>query len=170
MKKLQAIKMFAKTGFIAAALFLTACSDDNDGGGGGTPSGFHLKAKVDGDNYSNSSMFEPMAMIQGGTLIIQSSDNSGNSIQINVANFDGVGTYENGNNNVMNGYINYLEMGATIGQYTTYTSVRGDGVVEITEVSETEVKGTFSATAFENVENSTNSVEITNGTFRAAIQ
>src|SRR5690606_11581471 len=125
----QAIKMLAKTGFIVAALFLTACSDDNGGGGGGTPAGFHLKAKVDGDNYSNSSMFEPMAMIQGGTLIIQSSDNSGNSIQINVAGYDGVGTYENGNNDVMNGYINYLEMGATIGQYTTYTSVRGDGVV-----------------------------------------
>lgn len=169
MKKLQAFKMFAKTGFIAAALFLTACSDD-DNGGGGTPAGFHLKAKVGGANYSNSDLFEPMAVLTNNVLMIQSSDNNGDAIQIQITNFDGVGTYESGNNNLLNGYINYMDMGATIGQFTSYTSVRGDGIVEITEITDTEVKGTFSATVFENVDGSTNSIEITDGTFRAAIE
>ncbi|HEX8268304.1 MAG TPA: hypothetical protein VF581_00315 [Flavobacterium sp.] len=171
MKTWSAFKSLGRIGIMATSLFLAGCSgDDDNGGGGDTPSGFHVNAKINGVSYGNSEYFEPTAVIASNTLMIQSSDNSGNSIQIQISNYDGPGTYESGNNNVLNGYINYLDMGETVGQYTSYTSVRGDGVVEITEVSDTEVRGTFSATAYENVENATNSVEITEGTFRAEIQ
>ena len=151
------------------ATILFSCSSD-DGGGGSNSGGFSLTAKVNGANYSNSNYFDPMAVITNNILVIQSSDNGGNSIQIQVMNYNGVGSYTSGNNNLMAGYINYLKAGATVGQFKTFTSVRGDGLVEITEVTDTYVKGTFSATAPENVSNSTESVEITEGRFKAKIQ
>lgn len=163
---MKTLKTFG-TMCILATVFLFSCSsDDSEDSGSGS---FSLKAKVDGANYSNSSLFNPMAVIVSNTLMIQSSDNDGNSIQIQVPNFDGEGTYTSGNNDLMAGYINYLEAGASIGQFRTFTSVRGDGTVEITEVTDTYVKGTFSATAPENIENPTESVEITQGTFKAEI-
>ncbi|MEN0081436.1 hypothetical protein [Flavobacterium lindanitolerans] len=151
------------------ATILFSCSSD-DSGGGSNSGGFSLTAKVNGANYSNSNYFDPMAVITNNILVIQSSDNGGNSIQIQVMNYNGTGSYTSGNNNLMAGYINYLKAGATVGQFKTFTSVRGDGLVEITEVTDTYVKGTFSATAPENVSNSTESVEITEGTFKAKIQ
>src|SRR5690606_38271382 len=163
MKILQKLGSYV---LVASMVVLGSCNND-DGGGGGSTSGYHVNAKVDGQDYSNSNLFAPSAIITNGILNIQSSDNSGNAISIQVPNYTGLGTYNSGNNNIMNGYINYMKAGATIGQFTSYTSVRGDGVVTITEETDTEVVGTFSATAFENVDNSTNSVEITEGSFRA---
>ncbi len=164
MKTIKSVSVF----LFVSALMLTSCSSD-DSSGGGTPAGLHLKAKIDGQNYSNSEHFDPMAIINSGILMIQSSDNSGNSIQIQVTNYNGEGTYNSGSNNLLNGYINYMKAGATIGQYTTYTSVRGTGQVIITKVTDTEITGTFTATAKENVDGSTASVVITEGSFRAEI-
>lgn len=164
---MKTFKTFGAMCLLATAFLFSCSSDDSDGGSSG---GFSLKAKVNGANYSNSNLFDPMAVITNGMLMIQSSDNNGNSIQIQVTNYEGVGSYASGNNNLMAGYINYLKAGATVGQFRTFTSVRGDGLVEITEVTDTYVKGTFSATAPENIQNPTESVEITEGTFKAKIQ
>ncbi len=166
MKMLQKLSNFL---MIVSMVLLGACSNDDDGGGGGSTAGYHVTAKVDGESYSNSSLFAPSAIITNGVLNIQSSDNSGNAIQIQVPNYSGPGTYNSGNNNIMNGYINYLKAGASIGQFQNFTSVRGDGVVVITSETDTEIEGTFSGTAFENVDNSTQSVEITDGSFRAEL-
>lgn len=163
---MKTLKTFAAMCLLATILF-SCSSDDSNGSSSG---GFSLKAKINGANYSNSNHFDPMAVITNNILVIQSSDNAGNSIQIQVMNYGGVGSYTSGNNNLMAGYINYLKAGATVGQFRTFTSVRGDGLVEITEVTDTHVKGTFSATAPENISNPTESVEITEGTFTAKIQ
>lgn len=164
---MKTLKTFGALCILTATFLFSCSSDDSDGISSG---GFSLKAKVDGANYSNSSFFDPMAVIANNTLMIQSSDNNGNAIQIQVTNYEGIGSYTSGNNNLLAGYINYLKAGATVGQFRTFTSVRGDGNVEITEVTDTYVKGTFSATAPENIENPTETVEITQGTFKAKIQ
>ena len=166
---MRAFKTVQKFAVVTIALFFAACSSDSDGGGGGT-SGFYMKAKIDGDNFSSSSFVECVATVAGGTLNIQSSDNSGNAFQIQVPNYTGEGTYTSGNNDITMGYINFMDMGATIGDFTSYTSVRGDGQVIITAVTDTQIEGTFTATAVENVDGSTNDVEITDGEFRAEIQ
>jgi len=50
--------------------------------------------------------------------------------------------------------------------FHTYTSVRGAGEVVVTAVSDTTIEGTFHAIAPENDEDSTDEVQITEGTFK----
>ena len=148
----------------AAVFAFTSCSKDDDNNTYYPPvSGdYYMNGKVDGNNYNNSAYFAPTATLNSGTLMIQSSTDGGNSIQIQITNFDGEGTYISGNNNLANGYINYM----TLTPFKTYTSVRGNGTVEITEMTETYIKGTFSAVAPENAENATASVTLTEGNFK----
>lgn len=162
---MKTLKTLFSAAILSGAVLLSSCSGD-DGGGSGGGSGYYLTAKVDGSNYK--SYVEPTAVIAGGMLMIQSSTSAGDAIQIQVANYNGVGTYNSGNNNLSNGYINFMDMGSP-GQFVSYTSVRGSGTVEITAVDDTTVTGTFTATAKENVENPTDEVSITNGKFRAKI-
>lgn len=145
---------------------LVSCSNDEDDPNNQT-SGHFLKASVDGASYS--SYVEPTAVITNGILNLQSSDSKGNSIQIQITNYTGTGTYTSGNNDITKGYINYLNM-ISVGNVKSYTSVRGTGSVVINEVTGNSVKGTFTATAYENISGSTNKVEITSGDFNAKIQ
>lgn len=166
------MKMFRKfsfllIGLIGLSVIFNSCRKDDDDGDDKSTSGLHLKAKVNGSEYK--SYVDPTGVAAGGMLVIQSSDSSGNSIQIQIANYSGKGTYNSGGNDLTKGYINYMKM-ISIGNVKTYTSVRGTGKVEITEASATEVKGTFTATAYENVSGSTDKVDITEGTFTAKLQ
>ncbi len=160
------MKTIFKSIFAVIAALTISCSSDDNGSGGN--SGFFLTAKVNGQNYS--SFVTPTAVSVAGMLMIQSSASSGNSIQIQVANYTGIGTYTSGNNDLTDGYINYLLLGSTPTSFQTFTSVRGTGTVEITEVTETSISGTFSATAPENIPGSTNQVSITEGSFKAELQ
>ncbi|WP_298148253.1 DUF6252 family protein [Flavobacterium sp.] len=160
------MKSVSKFFFLVMLFGLFSCSNDDNGSG--ASSGFYLKAKVEGQNYR--SFVSPTAVSVAGMLMIQSSASSGNSIQIQIANYNGVGTYTSGNNDLTAGYINYLLLGDTPTSFQTFTSVRGTGTVEITEVTETSISGTFSATAPENVPGATNQVSITEGSFRAELQ
>lgn len=150
---------------VAAVLAFVSCNKDDDNntwvpaGGSGE---YYMKSKVDGNDYNNSAFFAPSATLNSGVLMIQSSTDVGNSIQIQIPNFDGVGTYNSGSNNLANGYINYL----TLSPLRTYTSVRGSGTVEVTEVTETYIAGTFSAVAPENDETPSATVTITEGEFK----
>ena len=161
MKTLQTI---SKTIFFAAVFAFASCNKDDDNpvqevtGG----SDYYVNAKVDGNNYSNSSFFAPMATVAANTLIIQSSTDSGKSIQIQIQNFNGAGTYNVGGD-ITRGYVNYM----TLSPITTYTSVRGSGTVTVEESTDAFVKGTFTAVAPENEESPSSQVTITEGSFRA---
>lgn len=76
---------------------LVSCSNDEDDPNNQT-SGHFLKASVDGASYS--SYVEPTAVITNGILNLQSSDSKGNSIQIQITNYTGTGTYTSGNNDI----------------------------------------------------------------------
>jgi|SRR5690606_34307361 len=168
---MRTLKSISKVLLVAFSLAIAvSCdNDDDNGGGGGGGNGVYLRAKVNGQNWSNSSLVEPSATLNMGILNILASNNSGDAFNIQIPNFTGEGTYNNGNNDLMAGYINYMDMGS-VGQFTSYTSVRGEGQVIVTEVTETHIKGTFTATAPENIENPVQSVTITNGEFRIALQ
>jgi len=165
MKSLQTISKM----LLAAAVLLTvSCNKDDDDNN--TPivpvaSQYFVKAKVDDANYANSAYAAPAATLSGSTLNIQSSDASGNAMQIQIPNYHGEGTYLSGSNNLAYGYINFSKMGPGF-TYHTYTSVRGAGEVVVTSVGDTEIEGTFHAIAPENDESSTLEVHITEGTFK----
>jgi len=157
------LKTLSKMILIAAVFAFVSCGGDDDNTYYPAATGdYYMKSKVDGNDYNNSAYFAPTASLNAGTLMIQSSTDGGNSIQIQIPNFDGVGTYNSGGNILANGYINYM----TLTPFKTYTSVRGSGTVEITEMTETFIKGTFSAVAPENEEDATASVTITEGDFK----
>lgn len=146
---------------MALAVLSTSCSGDDGGSGGG---GAGLTAKVDGASFKS---YVAQAMNQGGALIIQSSDKQGKSIQIMIMDFDGVGTYQSGGDDLMSGYIQYtgaIDINNPMA-VDVYTSVRGTGTVEVTEINDEGVKGTFTATAVLNEEGATDDVAITSGKF-----
>ena len=148
--------------FLCASLSLVSCSDDDGGSTGGSAE--YVKAKIDGDNFSSSGMFVSATNPMEGVLMIQGSDDSGAFIQISLMNFDGEGTYDVSNQ--LNGYAQY----GTVNPVATFNSAMGNGAtgeVVITESTETHVKGTFEFTGRRTQDGTPETVEVTNGEFKA---
>jgi hypothetical protein len=162
------LKSIGKILLLATVFVAASCSsdDDNNNNVPVVPSGnYFVKAKVDGADYANSPYVTPAATLNAGTLNIQSSTSSGNSIQIQIPNYNGEGTYLSGSNNLAYGYINFSRLGPGF-SFHSFTSVRGAGEVVVTSVTDTEIEGTFHAIAPENDDDSTDEVQITEGTFK----
>ncbi|HOZ74932.1 MAG TPA: DUF6252 family protein [Flavobacterium sp.] len=162
------LKSIGKILLLATVFVAASCSsdDDNNNNVPVVPSGnYFVKAKVDGADYANSPYVTPAATLNAGTLNIQSSTSTGNSIQIQIPNYTGEGTYLSGSNNPAYGYVNFTRLGPGFA-FHAYTSVRGAGEVVVTSVTDTEIEGTFHAIAPENDEDSTDEVQITEGTFK----
>jgi hypothetical protein len=165
---MNTLKSIGKILLLLAVFVAASCSsdDDNNNTAPVLPAGnYYVKAKVDDAQYANSPYVTPAATLSGGTLNIQSSTSTGNSIQIQIPNYHGEDTYLSGSNNLAYGYINFMRMGPGFA-FHTFTSVRGAGEVVITSVTATEIEGTFHAIAPENDEDSTDEVQITEGTFK----
>jgi len=163
---MNTLKSISKMLLLATVILTVSCNKDDDAApvipGAGT---YFVKAKVDGTDYANSPYVSPAGTLSGGTLNIQSSTSGGNSIQIQLPNYHGEGTYLSGSNNLAYGYINFSRMGPGF-TFHTYTSVRGAGEVVITSATDAVIEGTFHAIAPENDEDSTDEVQITEGTFK----
>jgi len=155
------------TMLLAVTLLLSVSCNKDDDAAPVVPSAgqYFVKAKVDDGDYANSAYVTPEATLNAGTLVIQSSGDSGNSMQIQIPNYAGEGTYTSGGGDLTKGYINFSRLGAGF-TYQTYTSVRGTGSVVISSVSDTEIEGTFTAYAPENKEDWTVAVTIEEGTFK----
>jgi len=164
---MKTLKSISKMMLLTAVFAFVSCSKDDDNNTPVIPpaGNYFVKAKVDTGDYANSPYVTPAATFNAGTMMIQSSGATGNAMQIQIPNYNGVGVYNSGNNNLSNGYINFSKMGSGF-TYKTYTSVRGSGTVEITAVTATEIEGTFSAYAPENQDGWTTAVEISEGTFK----
>jgi len=152
--------------FLCASLSLVSCSDDDGGSTGGNSSGEYVKAKVDGENFSSSNTIDVVSATQPmeSVLMIQGSNDSGAFIQISLMNFDGEGTYDVSSQ--LNGYAQY----GTVNPVATFNSAMGNGAtgeVIITEATETHVKGTFEFTGRRTQEGTPETVEVTNGEFKA---
>ena len=150
--------------FLFASLALVSCSDD-DGGSTGN-SAEYVKAKIDGANFSSSGTFDAVAATNPmeGVLMIQGSNDRGAFIQISLMNFDGEGTYDVSSQ--LNGYAQY----GTVNPMATFNSAMGNGAtgeVVITESTDTHVKGTFEFTGRRTQDGTPETVEVTNGEFKA---
>ncbi|HET8884812.1 MAG TPA: DUF6252 family protein [Salinimicrobium sp.] len=152
------------------SLIAVSCSSDESGGGGGTAAAGTITAKIDGSTFTSNSQFTMATKTNTGastTVTLQGSDNSGEALVIIMNAFTGVGTYNIGggaNLSVTASYILPNVSNPTASQ--SFMAPFDDtvaGEIEITEVSDTNVKGTFYFMAKNSQDGSTK--EFTNGSF-----
>lgn len=146
--------------FLATSI-LAGCSKDDDETEpeNNTPTGNSLTCKVDGTAWNAS--LAVVATNTGGVLTVTGSDSNSGQCQIILFNPTGTGSYTLGGGMTNQSNGRWTE---GVGQEDTYTTMlgQGSGSVEITELSDTKVKGTFSFTA----KNSAGTdVSITEGSF-----
>ncbi len=172
---------------IAISSFALSCSSDSsDGGGGGSAANGTIVAKVAGADFASSTMATTAVLSTSGTfqiLTIQGSqlDMSGSgttkNIQLIIQGVDiEVGAYDIGGDNLITVVGTYMEVsGASSGNFvTSYWVAPYDeaesvvGKVTITEITATNVKGTFNFTGQKQNEAGDwdgNFKEVTNGSF-----
>ena len=157
---------------------LTGCSSDDDGGSGGGGGGGggggseFLTAKIDGTDFAAA---QSPAVIVGATstsgiLAVQGGDNSGNTINMSIQGYTGVGTYTTGDALSNTNLIQYLEISPAVASWMSsgVTSAVGGlmpGSIEITSDDGTTVEGTFTFEGYNGDDMSTKL--ITEGSFRA---
>jgi len=136
--------------------------ENNDNPNNNNPVG-SMSLKVDGTSWTAS--LAVVATNSGGLVTVTGSDSNAHQAQVTIYNVSGTGTYQLG------GSMTNPNMGrwtAGVNPEQTYTTSLGlgSGTVEITELTDTNVAGTFSFTA----KNSNgDEVSITEGSFNAAI-
>jgi len=149
------MKTMKKSYLIALTILLTgvltfSCKSDDDGGGGGGASSGTITAKVDGTTVTTIEL-TTAAQISGGALMITGNDggsSTNKAFSLSITSLDGTGTYPiGGGANVFN-VASYVEtnvsdpMNAQIWQ-APYDDTQV-GEINISELSDSHVKGTFS--------------------------
>ncbi len=153
-----------------AAVSFTACSnndDDNNDGDGNTGEEY-LTAKVDGVSWEAAQT--PAVIVsatnQNGILIVHGGKNDGQTIRINIFNYNGVGSYTSGDNITNTNSMSY----STLSPVASWTSTFdiGTGTLQVTSDDGTTIEGTFSFEGFNAEDGTTKS--ITNGNFKAILE
>ena len=159
---------------ISTALFVTSCSDD-DGGSGGNAAAGTITGKVDGTTVTSSSQLTQANRVTAGSnvaLTIQGTNFDGKGYNFIINNFTGTGTYEIGGSSSVFVVASYVEGNATNPLATaTWTAPYDDttvrGEISFSEVTDDNVKGTFSFTAKYPNDNSIKT--ITEGSFNVGV-
>ncbi|MBA4134575.1 MAG: hypothetical protein C0525_07610 [Flavobacterium sp.] len=169
MKTIKKIGIF----FAIALLSLTtSCSSDDNGGGGSNATLGTVKARVAGANFTSMEMGTyATKQVVGGltTIIVQGSDASGKAIQIIITGYqEGTNTYEISEEATISTVASYIESNISnpmnsLVWAAPYENSGVAGTVTITEISETNVKGTFNFTGKNQAGEDTKAV--TNGAF-----
>lgn len=172
---MKTIKFFALLCLITMPFAITSCSSDDDGGGGGDAALNTIKAKVNG-NWVTTLEMVTFANQVGSMLAIQGNTGgtSSEAFVLNVIAYDGVGTYDIGGGSTGLGQANasYTEIQVDPSnpmdfQQTIwsapYEGGEKVGEINVSEVTDDYVKGTFHFTAKNPDDGST--VNITEGSF-----
>lgn len=172
MKTLKKISIL----FLATVLStsILSCSGD-DGGestGGGVAVEGTISANVAGAGFTSITQGTTAVKVATGdayTITIQGTDLGGKNLQLILNGVDGTtGTYEIGVDTAISAIGTYTEVNLTTFATQTWVAPYEDGGVAgsitITEISDTNIKGTFEFTA-KNQENAQDSKEITGGSF-----
>jgi hypothetical protein len=163
MRKLKQLALF-----LTVVLLLTSCSKDDDNSSGGDE---FLTAKIDATDFAAS---QSPAVIVGaqstnGILAVQGGDNNGNTINMAIQNYSGVGTYKTGDNLTNGNMIQYLQINPlstwASNLATAAVGTLQAGSIEITSDDGTTVEGTFSFEGY-NASDMTTKV-VTQGSFKA---
>ncbi len=168
------MKTFKKSILVLMAIVavsLTSCKKDDDGGGGGAAGSGTVVAKVGGSNFRSLEIASTASQSSGGgttTITLQGSDADGKGIFIIINNYDGTGTYEFSDSNV---FVTATYVEANINNpmdsQTWSAPYQNSGVVgevNISEKTDTKIKGTFNFMA-KNVNGDQSIKNITDGSF-----
>ena len=154
MKTLKKVLLFISLSIVFA------CSDASDEDLGTTGEG-SLTANVNGASFSSLKV-SAGAVVTNGIAAIQGSTSDGTYIRINIANYNGKGTYRIGTSLTDATSLTYGTLKPTIAAWIASSLIpNSSGTIEITEDTDTSVSGTFSFTAY----NSSDKKVITDGKF-----
>lgn len=140
---------------IALALVFTAtsCSKDDDGGDGGDAASGIVKGKADGVLVTSTKQLTSATIINAGgtsTVSIQGTNMDGKGFNFTINGFEGTGTYNIGGGANVFIVANYIEGNATNPLDTKIWTAPFDdtvaGEINISESSDTTIKGTFEFT------------------------
>lgn len=172
---MKTIKKISLVLFAALAVTFTSCSSD-DGGSGGNAAAGTMKAKVAGSNVTTLEI-TTFATISGNVLILQGNTGgtSSKAFNLNVGAYNGVGTYDIGGGTTGLGQAtaSYIEIVVDIANPTAFQSTTWQapftggakvGEVSVSEVTSTNIKGTFFYTAKKN-SGDMSEIAITEGSF-----
>ncbi|MEZ4795717.1 MAG: DUF6252 family protein [Flavobacteriaceae bacterium] len=169
---MRTLKQFMLLVMTMSLVSLSSCSKDDDGGGGGSAELGTIVAKIDGASMTSVEI-ATFASLNSGTLQIQGNTGgtSSKAIVLTVIGFDGEGTYPlGGGANIFN-VAAYQETDVDISNPTNpevriWQAPYDDtevGEINVSEVTETYIKGTFSFSAKKSDDNSIKN--ITEGAF-----
>jgi len=154
---------------LALAISVTSCSSDSEGGNVNAGAGT-ITAKVDGQTVTSipSATF---AYITAGGLQITGTNINAQNLALQIVTYDGVGQYNiGGGTSLAVGTYSAIDISNPTNLDNIWYAPHGDsgvdGVIDVTEQTETNVKGTFSFTA---VNESGNMKTVTNGSFNVPI-
>lgn len=176
------MKQFGLVLTLTLAVIFSSCSgDDDNGGGGGSAAAGTIKARIGGSNFTSLNMASfAMKQATGSVYMItlQGSDASGNAIQLILNGVNGQpGTFEISPSAGISAIGSYTKININTSNPMASTSTtwaapyESSGVVgsiTISEITDTNVKGTFNFKG-KNQEGS-DTKEVTNGAFNLNFQ
>ena len=170
---MRTLKQFMLLVMTMSLVSLSSCSKDDDGGSGGSAASGTLEASVGGTSFQSMEISSSATVANGGqNLIIIASNSDGNAFAFTILGFDGVGTYQiGGGANILN-VASYTETDVDLNNPQNSTTEIWQapyddtvaGEIQISEVTDTKVKGTFEFTC-KNVNGDQSIKTITNGSF-----
>ncbi len=162
--------------FLATLVLMTAsCKTDDDGGNGGDAASGTLIATVDGDNYESEPAGTSATRVNAGgttTIVLNANSTAAGSNRVFAITMNGIdaeGTYDIGGGANISINALYIEASATNpnnAQTQTWQAPFNDtiaGEMNIAEITESKIRGTFSFTGQNTEDNSTRT--ITDGSF-----
>lgn len=131
---------------MAVSVSLSSCKkddDDNPNPENNNTNGT-MTAKVDGVDFDATLAVQ--ATLDQGVFVVAGNNGNAQQIQITLNNISSSGTYQIGGSMTNPNMGLYVDGPSAAESYTTIVGV-GSGTVEITELTDTSAKGTFSFTA-----------------------
>ena len=147
---------------------MIACSNDDDSGNSDDPAmntaAEFLTAKVDGVDFSAMEV-SVTATTSNGVLSLVGGDSTGNTFQIAIQNYAGVGTYVTGDVVTNSNAMSYI----TVTPVALWTSTfdTGTGMLEVTSDDGSIIEGTFE---FLGYKDPSNRILFSDGAFKANIE
>ena len=172
---MKKIKQLGKIAFLALAISFGSCSSDDGGGstGGGTTANGTIKATVDGKTITTAKAAS-FAVKSSSFLQISGTTMGQEALGIIIYNFTGVGTYDVITGNDLGAIFTYSKININDPMNTSNTwyapldeTTGTNGTVTVTEITETNVKGTFS---FKAINDQNTYKDVKNGAFNVDIQ
>lgn len=167
---MKTLKILSLILFVSVSVM--SCKKDDDGGDSADNNAASgtITAKVDGANFTSNTSFTVATRITAGgqtTLTLQGSNNGGKGIVMIINGFEGAGSYDIGGGSNVFVTGSYVEANASNPSASQTWMAPFDqtvaGEINISEVNDTKVLGTFNFTGKNSNNNSTKN--ITDGNF-----